>query len=89
MSTEPVFITFCELYRREAIAYDAVGILDAAIKNGGATRQGIHAGSAKIKDISSVIHGKLTFDADRRVTHPQQTRIVAKNKQFAAWSGKS
>ncbi len=72
-----------------AIAYDAVGILQAAIRNGGATRQGVHDGLAKIKDISSVIYGKLTFDADRRVAHPQQTRIVVKNRQFAAWNSKS
>jgi branched-chain amino acid transport system substrate-binding protein len=70
-----------------AIAYDAIGILAAAIREGGATRQGIHDGLGKIHDIPSVIYGKLTFDADRRVAHPQQTRIIVRNGQFAAWSG--
>jgi branched-chain amino acid transport system substrate-binding protein len=67
-----------------AIAYDAINILAAAIDEGGATRQGVHDGLAKIHDISSVIYGKLTFDADRRVAHPQQTRIIVKGGQFVA-----
>ncbi len=71
-----------------AISYDAVFIIADAIKEGAPTRKGIHEGLSKIKDIPSVIYGKLTFAEDRRVAHPQLTHLVVKNGAWTAWTGK-
>jgi len=71
-----------------AIAYDAMKIMAAAIEKGGPDRKGIHDALGLLKDVPSVIYGKLTFNADRRVSTPSQTKIVIKNGQFVVWDGK-
>jgi branched-chain amino acid transport system substrate-binding protein len=71
-----------------AIAYDAMKIVAAAIERAGPDRKAIHDTLGQLKDVPSVIYGKLTFNADRRVSNPSQTKIVIKNGQFVMWDGK-
>jgi branched-chain amino acid transport system substrate-binding protein len=71
-----------------AIAYDAIKIIAAAIKQAGPDRKGIHDALGQLKDVPSVIYGKLTFNANRRVSNPSETKIVIKNGQFVVWDGK-
>jgi branched-chain amino acid transport system substrate-binding protein len=71
-----------------AIAYDAIKIVAAAIKQGGPDRAGIHNALGQLKDVPSVIYGKVTFNANRRVSNPSQTKIIIKDGQFIVWDGK-
>jgi branched-chain amino acid transport system substrate-binding protein len=71
-----------------AIAYDAIKIIAAAIQKAGPDRKGIHDALGQLKDVPSVIYGKLTFNADRRVSNPSQTKIIVKDGQFVIWDGK-
>jgi branched-chain amino acid transport system substrate-binding protein len=71
-----------------AIAYDAIKFIAAAITKGGPDRKGIHDALGQLKDVPSVIYGKLTFNENRRVANPSQTKIVIKNGQFTVWDGK-
>ena len=66
-----------------AIAYDAIYIIKAAIVAGGPTRQGIHDGLSEIKDVPSVLYGKVTFDTTtRRVQAPFFEPLIVKNGDF-------
>jgi branched-chain amino acid transport system substrate-binding protein len=61
----------------EAGAYDALNVAVAAAKLGGPTRDGILRGFQQVKDVPSVVYGKITFDpATRRVASPQLTPTV-------------
>jgi branched-chain amino acid transport system substrate-binding protein len=61
----------------EAGAYDALNVAVAAAKLGGPTRDGILKGFQQVKDVPSVVYGKITFDpATRRVASPQLTPTV-------------
>jgi branched-chain amino acid transport system substrate-binding protein len=72
-----------------ARAYDAMNVAIAALRKGGATRQGAHDGLAAIKDVPSLVYGQLTFDtASRRVRQPAIAYLMVKDGQFAAWDGK-
>jgi branched-chain amino acid transport system substrate-binding protein len=70
-----------------AIAYDAMKIIAAAIEKAGPDRKGIHEALGQLKDVPSVIYGKVTFNADRRVSNPSQTKIIIKGGQFVVWDG--
>ena len=72
-----------------AIAYDAIKIVAAAIKQAGPDRAGIHNALGQLKDVPSVIYGKVTFNANRRVSNLSQTKIVIKNGQFVVWNHKT
>ena len=72
-----------------AIAYDAINIVATTMDQYGTERQQIKDGLSKIKDVPSVIYGKLTFNADRRVANPIQTKIVVKDNTFVVWDGKA
>jgi branched-chain amino acid transport system substrate-binding protein len=71
-----------------AIAYDAMKIIAAAIAKGGPDRKAIHDALGQLKDVPSIIYGKLTFNENRRVSNPSQTKIIIKNGQFVVWDGK-
>jgi branched-chain amino acid transport system substrate-binding protein len=71
-----------------AIAYDAMKIIAAAIEKAGPDRKGIHDALGQLKDVPSIIYGKVTFNANRRVSNPSQTKIVIKDGQFVIWDGK-
>ena len=56
----------------------------------GATRPAVHEGFAKVKDVSSVIFGKATFDpATRRVAKPRYAHLIVRDGQFVPWDGKT
>ena len=70
------------------IAYDTIILISKAIEIGGPTRQGIHDALPKLKDVPSVLLGKVTFDvATRRVQAPKFPPIQVKNGAFVAWDG--
>lgn len=73
-----------------AYSYDALMVAQAVISQFGATRQAVHAGFAKVKDLPSVIFGKTTFDpATRRVAEPQYVHLIIQNGQYVPWDGKT
>jgi len=71
-----------------ALAYDTMNLMAAAMKVGGPTRQGIHDALPKLKDVPSVIYGKVTFDpTTRRVQNPRFENLIVKDGQFVPWDG--
>jgi branched-chain amino acid transport system substrate-binding protein len=71
-----------------ATAYDTIVLFAAVIKQYGADRKAIHDGLASIKDVPSVVFGKVTFDTQtRRVLGAKTINLVVKNGKFAAWDG--
>lgn len=71
-----------------ALAYDTIYLIGEAIKVGGPTRQGVHDALPKLKDVPSVIYGKVTFDpATRRVLNPRFENLIVKDGQFVPWDG--
>jgi len=72
----------------EAGAYDALNVAVAAAKKGGVTREGILKGFKKVKDVPSVVYGKITFDpTTRRVQSPQLTPTILKGGKWVAYNG--
>jgi branched-chain amino acid transport system substrate-binding protein len=71
-----------------ATAYDTMNLVIALVKQFGATREGVHEGLAKIKDVPSVVYGSMTFDpATRRVSGAKYERLVVKDDKFVLWDG--
>jgi branched-chain amino acid transport system substrate-binding protein len=69
-----------------ARAYDAMVVATTVMRQFGTSRQAIHDGLARVKDVPSVLFGTLTFDpATRRVTHPASVDLVVKDGQFEVW----
>ncbi len=72
-----------------ADAYDTFILLAAVMNQFGTTRQDIHDGLGKIKDVPSVIFGKASFDTQtRRVTGGTAVYLVVKDGKFQQWDGK-
>ncbi|MES1170263.1 MAG: ABC transporter substrate-binding protein, partial [Leifsonia sp.] len=72
----------------EAGAYDALHVAVEAAKIGGATRDGILKGFQQLKDVPSVVYGKITFDqSTRRVASPQLTPSILKDGSWVAYNG--
>lgn len=70
------------------IAYDAVTIIAEAAKLGGPTRQGIHDALPQLRDVPTVLYGKITFDLEtRRVQAPKFEELIVKDGQFVPWDG--
>jgi branched-chain amino acid transport system substrate-binding protein len=71
-----------------ATAYDTMNLFAALVRQFGATREGIHTGLAKIKDVPSVVYGKMTFDpVTRRVYGARYQRLIVKDGKFTLWNG--
>ncbi|MDR3437229.1 ABC transporter substrate-binding protein [Telmatospirillum sp.] len=71
-----------------ATAYDGLIFISRIVNQFGASREAIHEGIAKIKDLPSAVFGKATFDpTSRRVSAPHFVRLVVKDGKFAAWDG--
>jgi branched-chain amino acid transport system substrate-binding protein len=69
-------------------AYDTVMLFAEVIKQYGTERKAIRDGLANIKDVPSVVFGKVTFDTQtRRVLGAKTTSLVVKNGKFALWDG--
>ena len=71
-------------------AYDSLIVAAAALnKAAKLDRASVNAAFAQIKDVPSVIYGKVTFNpATRRVDLFLGARLVVKNGAFVAWTGK-
>ena len=71
-----------------ARAYDAMIVAATLMRQYGATREGVHEGLSKVKDIPSVVFGSITFDpVTRRVKNPSQIELVVKAGAFTPWDG--
>jgi branched-chain amino acid transport system substrate-binding protein len=71
-----------------ATAYDTVILVSQLVRQFGASRDAIHDGLAKIKDVPSVVYGRATFDpATRRIAGAHYLRLVVKDDRFILWDG--
>jgi branched-chain amino acid transport system substrate-binding protein len=71
-----------------ATAYDTMNLVAALVKQFGATREAMHDGLAKIKDVPSVVYGAMTFDpATRRVSGARYERLIVRDQKFTLWDG--
>jgi branched-chain amino acid transport system substrate-binding protein len=72
----------------EAGAYDALNVAVAAAKAGGTTREGVLNGFSQVKDVPSVVYGKITFDTtSRRVASPQLTPTKLTGGKWVEYQG--
>ncbi len=72
-----------------AFAYDALILTAAVLNQFGTTREAFHDGLSRIRDVPSVIFGKITFDPQtRRVAGAKVTDIVVRGGKFTLWDGK-
>lgn len=95
--TRPEVQTFVKAYKAKygadaepeffaAHAYDAIKVVAAAIELGGPTRQGVRDSLPKLKDVPSVIYGKITFNPEtRRVSKPFYVNMQVKDGKFVVW----
>jgi branched-chain amino acid transport system substrate-binding protein len=73
-----------------AFAYDALNLVAAVLRKYGSNRQAFQAGLSQIKDVPSVIFGKLTFDpVTRRVSGAKVTDIVVRDGKWTLFDGKA
>jgi len=71
-----------------AIAYDTMILFAALARQYGPTREGIHDGLLHIKDVPSVLYGKMTFDpVMRRAPAASYKFLVIKDNAFIVWDG--
>jgi len=69
-------------------AYDTIILLGAVMRQFGTDRKAIKEGLGKIKDVPSVVYGKVAFDTQtRRVANPFVSRIEVKDGKWAAYEG--
>jgi branched-chain amino acid transport system substrate-binding protein len=95
--TRPEVQTFVRTYQAKygkepdnfaATAYDTVILLAEVIKKYGTDRKAIRDGLADIRDVPSVIFGKVNFDPQsRRVNGAKTINLVVRNGKFALWDG--
>lgn len=71
-----------------ARAYDTFILVGETIRQSGPDRKAIKEALATVKDIPSVIYGKLQFDTNtRRVAGAKSVDLVVKDGRFALWDG--
>ena len=69
-------------------AYDTMKLFAALCDRYGATREGMQAGLLDIKDVPSVIYGKVTFDpTTRRVQGANYRLLLVAGAAFKVWDG--
>lgn len=68
-------------------AYDTMVLVGQLVTQYGTDRKAIRDGLAQIKDVPSVIFGKVSFGPDRRVANPQNIKLVVKGGKFVVWDG--
>ena len=70
-------------------AYDSIKLAAAVIELGGTDRKAIRDAFAKVKDVPSVIYGKVTFNpTTRHVDDFLGARLIVKGGKLLAWDGK-
>ena len=71
-----------------ATAYDGVIFISRIARQYGSSREAIHEGIGKIKDLPSVVFGAAAFDpASRRISGSQFVRLIVKDGKFVIWDG--
>ncbi|MDR3516729.1 MAG: ABC transporter substrate-binding protein [Azospirillaceae bacterium] len=71
-----------------ATAYDTFILIGELVRQFGGTREAIRDGLTKIKNVPSVVYGKISFDPDtRRVAGARYERLLVKDSQFTLWDG--
>jgi branched-chain amino acid transport system substrate-binding protein len=69
-------------------AYDTMILFAALARQFGPTRAGIHEGLLHIKDVPSVIYGKVAFDpVTRRAQAASYKYLTIKDNAFTIWDG--
>jgi branched-chain amino acid transport system substrate-binding protein len=69
-----------------SLAYDSIYLVAEAIKVGGPTRQGVHDALPQLKDVPSVVYGKVTFNPEtRRAQNPTYEDLIVKDGDFVPW----
>jgi branched-chain amino acid transport system substrate-binding protein len=69
-------------------AYDTMILLASVMRQFGTERKAIKEGLGKIKDVPSVVYGKVAFDTEtRRVANPFVSRIEVKGGKWVAYEG--
>ena len=72
-----------------ARGYDAMTLAAAVPRQDGTTRQAVHDGLARVRDVPSVLFGTVQFDpATRRVRHPASVDLVVRDGAFVLRDGK-
>jgi branched-chain amino acid transport system substrate-binding protein len=86
---------FQETYDEEpdlfaTLAYDTIYLIAEAIKIGGPTRQGVHDALPELKDVPSVVYGKVTFDPEtRRAQNPTFENLIVEDGAFVPWEAEA
>ena len=75
--------TFC------AYGYDTMVLMAAVMRQFGPTRADIRTGLEKIKDVPSVLFGRVAFDpVTRRVAGANTANLQVRGGKFVSWDGK-
>jgi len=70
-------------------AYDTMILVQSLCDQFGPTREGIHEGLGQIRDVPSIIFGKVQFSTEtRRVAAATYTYLQVVNGKFTLWDGK-
>lgn len=71
-----------------AQSYDTMVLFGMLCEQFGTTREAMQTGLLNIKDVPSVIYGKVTFNPEtRRVQRPNYKVLVVKDGKFTLWDG--
>jgi branched-chain amino acid transport system substrate-binding protein len=71
-----------------AYAYDTMILMAQVLRESGTDRKAIRDGLLKVKDVPSVIFGKVAFDPKtRRVDGAMSVELVVKDGRFQLWEG--
>jgi len=69
-------------------AYDTMVLFAALCERYGTTREAMQAGLTEIRDVPSVIYGKVSFDPKtRRVQGANYRLLMVRDGKFAVWDG--
>ena len=69
-------------------AYDTMVLFAALCDQFGTTREAMQKGLAEIKDVPSVIYGKVSFDTEtRRVQGANYKLLLVRDQKFTVWDG--
>ena len=69
-------------------AYDTMVLVAHVIRQAGPDRKAIRDTLATIKDVPSVIYGKVQFNPEtRRISGPRNIKLVVKDGKFTVWDG--
>ncbi|MDW8234507.1 MAG: ABC transporter substrate-binding protein [Roseiflexaceae bacterium] len=69
-------------------AYDTMILVYHVIKQAGPDRKAIRDTLATIKDVPSVIYGKVQFNPEtRRISNPRNIQLVIRDGRYTVWDG--